>query len=236
MLAPPSQGSGKVQVWDLPTRLFKWALVALVVSAWVSNEFGGSMPLWHKWNGYAILTLVVFRILWGFAGGASVRFSNFVRAPSIVIGYARDLLGGRPRHFLGHNPLGALMIVAMLAVLALQGVLGLYAADDDRIIIEGPLAKTVSDAMVTLASRWHGRIFNLVLVLVAIHVCAVIFYRVRKKDPLIEAMVTGRKPALAYEDAASARPGSPVVAVACLIAAFGIVIGGILLMGGNPLR
>ena len=128
------------------------------------------------------------------------------------------------------------MNLPMLGVLTLQGVLGLYSADDDRIIIEGPLAKTVSDAAVTFASRWHGKIFNLLLVLVAVHVSAVIFYRVRKKDPLIEAMVTGRKPALAYEDDVSARPGSPSVAVAGRIAAFVIVIGGILLTAGNPLR
>ncbi len=231
-----SHDGGKVLVWDLPTRLFKWTLVVLVAMAWISNHFGGGTPLWHKWNGYAILTLVVFRVLWGFAGGTTARFATFVRAPAVVLGYARDLVGGRVRHFLGHNPMGALMILAMLAALAAQGMLGLFSADDDRIIIEGPLAKLVSDAMVTRASRWHGMIFDLIVVLGVVHVAAVVFYRVFKKDPLIEAMITGRKPARDYEDARATVAGSALVALVCLVVAAAIVLGGIVVLGGNPLR
>lgn len=231
-----SRAAGKILVWDLPTRLFKWTLVVLVAMAWISNRFGGGTPLWHKWNGYAILTLVVFRVLWGFAGGTTARFTTFVRAPAVVLGYARDLVGGRARHFLGHNPMGALMILAMLAALAAQGMLGLFSADDDRIIIEGPLAKIVSDAMVTRASRWHGMMFDVIVVLAALHVAAVVFYRVFKKEPLIEAMITGCKADGDYEDARAPVAGSAFVALVCLIMAAGMVLGGIVAIGGNPLR
>lgn len=231
-----SSHAGKVLAWDLPTRLFKWTLVALVVLAWISNEFGGSMPMWHKANGYAILTLVVFRVLWGFVGGTTARFSSFVRSPLAAVRYGIDLAAGRKRYFLGHNPLGAFVILALLGCLGLLGILGLYAADADRLIIEGPLAKTISDGVVTRLSRWHALAFDVLMILVSLHVMAAIFYRVFKKEPSIEAMITGRKPAKPYEDAVTAQPGSALVAMACLAVAALVVFGGIVVMGGNPLR
>ena len=222
----------KVLAWDLPTRIFKWVLVALVVSAWVSNKWGGAVPTWHVWNGYAILVAVVFRLLWGVFGGSTARFSSFVAAPGRAIAYGLALLKGREGHFLGHNPLGGWMVVALLLLLGAQAVTGLYAADSDRLIIEGPLAKTVGDATVTFASHWHHRLFNLLKIAVVLHVAAVIFHSVVKRDRLVPAMVTGLKPAKPYDDAAVATPASWGVALGCLAAAGLIVLVAVKVLGG----
>lgn len=135
--------------WDGPTRLFKWALVLLVFDGWLSNSYGDGYPYWHKWNGYAALVLIVFRLLWGFVGGSTARFSAFVAAPRRAFAYGLALLRGRNPRYLGHNPLGGWMVVALLAAVGLQATTGLFSADADRLIIEGPLAGRVSDAAVT---------------------------------------------------------------------------------------
>ena len=229
-LIPPA-APATVVAWDLPTRIFKWTLVALVVSAWVSDKWGGATPAWHVWNGIAILIAVVFRVLWGLFGGSTARFSSFVAAPGRAFAYGLDTLRGRAGHFLGHNPLGGWMVVALLALLALQATSGLYSADDDRLIIEGPLAKTVADATVTFAAHWHHRIFTLLKIAVVLHVGAVILHAVVGKERLVPAMVTGRKPAAAYADAPAAPPGSIATALACLAAAAVIVLGALKLLG-----
>jgi cytochrome b len=225
--------NGKVLAWDFPTRAFKWTLAALVVSAWASNKFGGGTPNWHKWTGYAILVLIVFRLLWGFVGGSTARFINFVRGPGAALSYGLALLQGRTPKYLGHNPLGGAMVMAILAALAAQGALGLYAGDADRLIIDGPLARTVSDEAVTFAARWHHRVFDMLKILIVLHVMANLYYAFVKREPLIRGMATGYKPSDAYVDAPAARAGSPMAAVACLIASVVIVFGGILALGGR---
>jgi cytochrome b len=224
---------GRTLAWDGPTRLFKWTLVALVLDGWVSNAFGGSLPAWHKWNGYAILVLLVFRLLWGFVGGSTARFSAFVPGPSAVLGYLKATVGGQSVKYLGHNPLGALMVLALLAIVTAQCLTGLYAADEDRLIIEGPLAKTVTDATVTWASHWHHRFFTALEALVVFHILANALHQLVKRDPLVSAMVTGEKPAARYVDQTQARPGSWTVAGACLLVSAVIVFGGIVLAGGR---
>ena len=226
-----TRGDGRVLAWDLPTRIFKWTLVALVVSAWVSNKWGGATPAWHIWNGVALLTAVVFRILWGIFGGSTARFTNFVAHPMKGLSYGLALVRGREGHFLGHNPLGGWMVVALLALLALQAVTGLYSADDDRIIIDGPLVKTVSDATVTFASHWHHRLFGLLKIAIVLHVAAVVFHAVVKKERLVPAMITGVKPAGPYQDAAEATPGAIGTAIACLVGAALIVLIGMKIAG-----
>ena len=126
------------------------------------------------------------------------------------------------------------MIVALMAICFAQGMLGLYAADSDRLVIEGPLAATLSDAAVTLASRWHSNLFNFILVLASVHIAAALFYAIVKRDPLITAMVTGRKPANKYDDIDEARPGSNFTAAFCFVAAIVVVFAGISVLGGNP--
>lgn len=225
--------SPKVMAWDFPTRAFKWTLVALVVSAWASNKFGASMPNWHKWSGYAILVLVVFRLLWGFIGGSTARFGNFLRGPGEAVAYGLGLLRGKTPKYLGHNPVGALMVMGLLALLGAQAVLGLYAGDEDRIVIDGPLARTVSDAAVAFAARWHHKVFDLLQILIVLHVAANLFYVVVKREPLIKGMATGYKPAGDYVDARQAQPGSALAALACLIVSATLVFGGIIALGGK---
>ena len=238
MSAAPDQPV-KVAAWDLPTRLFHWALVLCVASAWISYRFaeviGDTTLIWHRCNGLFILTLLVWRVLWGFAGSSTARFSSFVRSPMTAWRFARDLAGGRARHYLGHNPLGAWMVLAMLAALFTQAGAGLFATDENE-LTGGPLYRLVSEAANAWATRWHGRVFHYVILpLVAIHIAANVLYGRLRNEPLITAMVTGSKPAGAYEDAATAElPNRPVIrAVLCLAVAAALVLGTIFGFGGK---
>jgi cytochrome b len=219
-----------VRAWDAPTRLFKWTLVALVVSAPLAKNFGDVLLTWHRWNGYAILTLIVWRILWGFAGSTTARFSTFVR-PLGALSYARDLVTGRPRRFLGHNPLGGLMVLALMAAVTAQGLAGLFTTDD--IVVDGPLVRIASGALVKAASNYHETGFLIVLALAVVHIAANVWYSVVKKDHTIRAMATGVKPAVAYEDAAETQGGSWLAAAICLVVAGAVVFGGIIAVGGR---
>lgn len=225
-----------VEVWDLPTRLFKWGLVLLVLLAWVSNAYGGAIPMWHKANGYAILVLIVFRILWGFTGGTTARFHNFITGPKAALSYASALLNREKPVYPGHNPLGGWMVVALMTAIGAQALLGLYAADEDRLIIEGPLARTVSDSMVDRAAHFHRLGFTLILVLVVLHIAANLFYDLVWKSGLTRAMVTGCKPRDKFLDQMEVQPGSWRAALLCLGGALLITFGGIAVLGGNPLR
>ncbi len=149
--------------------------------------------VWHRWNGLAALTLIVWRVLWGVAGSSTARFTSFMCAPSAALSYARALIGGRLPRYLGHNPLGAYMVLALLAAIAVQGSLGLFAVDDND-LTGGPLYRLVSEATNKWATRWHAWSFNYVIVtLVAIHVTANALYGLVKKEPLIRAMITRRE-------------------------------------------
>ncbi len=224
--------TAKVLAWDLPTRLFKWALVATIVVAWASDKIGGGNPDLHKLNGRIVLTLVVFRVLWGFVGGSTARFPGFVPSPGTSIGYGLALLKGREGHYLGHNPLGAWMVLALLALPAAMAVTGLYNADVDRMIIEGPLAKTVSDATVTLAHKLHHKLFDVLLIAIVLHVAAVGFHAPGKKERLGPAGGRGQKAGGGYPRAGPPAPGAVGTALACLAAAAAIVWLGIRAAGG----
>lgn len=185
-------GPGRlVKVWDLPTRLFHWLLVGLIIASFVSGAIGGNAMQYHQWSGLAILVLLLFRLAWGFAGGHPSRFTSFLRGPKAVWRYARGLLRpDAPRH-LGHNPLGGWSIIAMLAALSLQAGTGLFANDD--ILTEGPLYLWVSKSTSDLLTRIH--LFNrqVLIVLAGLHVAAVIFYLVAKGENLVTPMITGVK-------------------------------------------
>jgi len=183
--AAPLRADGLTRVWDLPTRLFHWTLAALVVFSFTTAKLGGNWMDWHMRSGYAVLTLVLFRILWGFAGSRYATFSTFVRGPRTVLAY----LGGQVKHVAGHNPLGALSVLALLAVMGVQAITGLFANDD--IATEGPLAKLVSGATSTLLTTIHNRGEYVIYALVGLHVAAVVFYTVVKREPLLSAMVRG---------------------------------------------
>ena len=126
-----------VPTWDLPTRIFHWALVLLIIDAWVSYSFGDVLMRWHMWNGYALLTLVLFRLMWGIWGSNTARFSGFVASPLRVVRYLRALARGEDEHYLGHNPAGGWSVLVLLGLILVQGVCGLFASDD---ILVGRLA------------------------------------------------------------------------------------------------
>lgn len=229
-----------VRAWDWPTRAFHWALVTTLVCAWVSfryaNAIGDPTLKWHRYNGYAILVLIVFRLLWGVVGSSTSRWSAFVTWPWRAAGYAIDVARGRDRHYLGHNPLGTYMILALLAVVGAQATLGLFIVEHND-LTWGPLYRWVQDeALKKRLLDWHLMAFYwVILPLVALHVMANILYQLIKKDPLVTAMITGKKPAAPYEDQREAVPVPAVGrrALACLAAAAAIVLGGIVAGGGR---
>ncbi len=214
----------RVEAWDLPTRLFHWLLVLLVIDAWCSWKFsaevGDPMMRWHMWNGYALLTLLLFRLLWGIWGSSTARFSNFVSGPARLIAYLRSQTGANPEHTLGHNPAGGWSVVAMLSILLVQASCGLFTSDD--IIVSGPLAWLVSSSTVSELSSIHRIGFYLLLGFVLLHLVALITYRLRG-ERLIEAMVTGHKPASQVPEAARLERRSNLLALATLGLAAGVV-------------
>jgi cytochrome b len=185
----------RILVWDVPVRLFHWSLALLLVVSYFTARAGGDWMNLHFWSGYAILTLLFFRIAWGFLGSTTARFSSFLRGPSAAIAHLGHLLGhGRPRDA-GHNPLGGAMVVVMILAVLAQAATGLFAADTDMGMVNGPLALKVADKWVERATAFHSFWINVLLILVGLHVLAVLFYLVWKRQNLIGAMFTGRKPA-----------------------------------------
>lgn len=187
----------RLRVWDAPTRLFHWLIVLLVPLMWWTAE--EDMMDLHMLFGSVVLGLILFRLIWGLIGGSTARFSSFVRGPGAI----RDYLAGRWRG-VGHSPVGALSVVALLLLLAIQVGLGLFASDEDG-LYSGPLAHLISyDASETLADR-HETMFNVLLVFIGLHVAAVFFYLLVRRNDLVTPMVTGRRKA-GEEDAPALEP------------------------------
>jgi cytochrome b len=181
-----------VRVWDLPTRLFHWLLVVLVTFSVVTAYIGGNAMVWHMRSGFAIFTLLAFRLVWGFVGGHWSRFRAFVYAPSTSLRYLRGLSRPDEHHHVGHNPLGAGSVFALLAILALQVATGLIA--DDEIATTGPLNKYVGSATASLATGWHKNYGQwIIFALVALHLGAIAFYWFRRRQNLVGPMWHGDK-------------------------------------------
>jgi len=198
-------------VWDLPVRLFHWTLVALIAFSWWSVK--NHHTDWHIWSGISILTLLIFRLLWGVVGSSTARFANFVRGPRQVLRYLRGDWRG-----IGHTPLGALSVVALMLATAVQVGLGLFNEDDDG-LYAGPLANFLSPDTTDKIREFHELNFNILLGLIALHVGAIIFYRLRGKH-LTKPMITGR--GATHPAAEPMRPGKWWVALICLAVALGI--------------
>jgi len=177
------------RVWDLPTRLFHWALVVLIALQYATGEFHFLDMQWHFRFGYATLALIAFRVLWGFCGSQTSRFSDFLRGPRAVLRYLRDSVSTNPQTHVGHNPLGGWSVLALLACVAVQSVSGLFASDD--IDTDGPLVAHVSDATVNLMTRVHHWNENVLLILVCLHVSAILLYLIVKRDDLVTPMIRG---------------------------------------------
>jgi cytochrome b len=177
-----------IRVWDWPVRLTHWLFVFCIAVSWWSAE-QHAMD-WHRYSGYTLLGLLIFRIYWGFAGSSSARFSQFLRSPRALIAYLRESREGH-RHA-GHNPLGGWSVAAMLTLMLAQVVIGLFVSDVDG-LESGPLSHLVSfDTSRTLAEI-HEIVFNVILTLVALHVAAILFYLLVKRDNLVSAMLTGKR-------------------------------------------
>lgn len=238
---PNAKTTDKVRAWDLPTRLFHWALVLSILTAWATWRFsetiGDPSLRVHRWTGHGVLVLLVFRLLWGVFGSSTARLSQLFSWPWTVAGYALDLLRGRSRHYLGHNPLGSYMILALFAAVSLQALLGLFTVEHND-LTAGPLYRIVSEETQQAASHWHRRWFYYVLLaLIPLHILANIGYGLIKRDPLITGMITGRKPRADYADAPEAQivPRAGLRALLCLVAAGAIVFGTIFGLGGKML-
>jgi cytochrome b len=180
---------GPEGAWDLPTRLFHWALVVLVVFSYATGKIGGGWMEWHMRSGYAVLALLGFRLAWGFVGPAHARFASFLRGPSAAAAYVRALRGGERRRMPGHNPLGGWMVMLMLGLLLLQAGTGLFSNDESA--HEGPLAVKVSNAVVDRMSTLHGINQGVIVTAVVIHVLAVTFYQWRLRMDVLRPMIAG---------------------------------------------
>lgn len=209
-----------IRVWDLPTRLFHWSLVALMVAQWLTAEESSTMN-WHVRGGYAVLALVLFRLIWGFVGSDTARFGDFVRGPGAALEYVKALLRGETPHYLGHNPLGAWSIVAMLVLLLIQAGTGLFANDD--ILIEGPLYAWVSKGTSDWLTTIHKFNFNLLLLVIAIHLSAVLFYLLVKRENLIYPMLSGVKRLPPEQAGPAPRIVNPWRGLAVLVVAVAVV-------------
>ncbi len=212
-----------VKVWDVPVRVFHWLLVAAMAFLVVSGKVGGNLMEYHVYAGYSVLALVLFRVLWGFAGSTHARFASFVAGPSRGLAYAKRLLSGAPAPSAGHNPLGGWMVIVLLLSLLLQGGTGLFSNDD--IAFEGPLYPFISKSLSDRLTSLHHINANVLIALVAAHVAAVLFHAFVKKEDLVRAMFTGVKHLPAgIEGTQGLRTASSWLALVIAIACFGAVV------------
>jgi cytochrome b len=176
----------RVRVWDAPTRLCHWLIVLSVAFSWWSGKSGRLE--WHRWSGYLLLGVALFRVYWGFFGSSTARFASFVRGPRVIASYLRGTWPATP----GHNPLGALSVLALLLALLAQIVLGLFAVDVDG-IESGPLSTYVSFEAGRTAAHWHHRVFDALLWLIALHIVAILWYLLFRRENLLGAMLRGTR-------------------------------------------
>lgn len=219
---PPEEVSGEPaqpqKVWDGATRLFHWSLAGLFLFSWWTAE--EHLMNWHRISGFTILGLLVFRIYWGFAGPNTARFAHFIKGPVTTLRYAAGLFGPQHKETAGHNPVGALSVIAMLLALVAQVTLGLFAMDTDG-IESGPLARFISYDQAELAGELHETMFDVLLVLVGLHIAAIAFYLIVKRANLIGPMITGRR---RFSQAVDAFVGAPLWRLALGIALAGLVV------------
>jgi cytochrome b len=211
----------RIKLWDLPTRIFHWSLVALLVFAVITGQIGGGAIDWHGKIGLAILGLLVFRIVWGVLGSTYARFSSFFPTPATLAAYRQGQW-----HGVGHNPLGAFSVFALLGLLALQVATGLLSNDD--IAFNGPLSGLIGKDLSDRLSGVHEFTSNLLMALVALHVAAIVFYVRIKKDNLVKPMITGWKDVQPVQEnsAKSATGGGPIALVIALLIALAVVYAG----------
>ncbi|MEA3641022.1 MAG: cytochrome b/b6 domain-containing protein [Lamprobacter sp.] len=211
----------RIKVWDLPTRVFHWTLFLAVIAAVLTGLQGGNWMLWHERAGLLILGLLVFRLIWGLLGSTYARFAQFFPTPRKILAYLRGHW-----HEEGHNPLGALSVFALLLVLLFQAVSGLFSNDD--IAFNGPLYALVSKADSNGLSRLHRQGLWVILALVSLHILAVLYYSLLRRNNLIRPMLTGWKPAPQNGAHASSARGGPLWALL-----LGLLLSGLAVWAAN---
>lgn len=189
---PDSSGLERQKLWDPFVRGFHWLLAFFVTAAWILGEFGPDVMTLHFWCGYAVAALLVLRLIWGLFGPRTARFTHFVRGPRAIGAYVKQMFRRTPSYWPGHNPLGALAVLAMLAALLFQVATGLVSDPDDFINV-GPLASSVPPEIRSDAVGWHHLGALIVLVIVSLHLLAIFFYRLWKRENLVLPMLTGWK-------------------------------------------
>ncbi|BDW89735.1 cytochrome b/b6 domain-containing protein [Thalassospira tepidiphila] len=233
-MSTPSADEKKVKLWDFPVRLFHWALVVAIVTAWWSNR--QVMIDIHAIAGYSVLALVIFRIIWGFVGSSNARFADFLTGPRHVIGYLGKLPKGSTSEltYTGHNPAGGWMVLVMILLVGVQAVSGLFASEDTFLFFDGPLVAYVSSDFASTMNWIHHTNINLIYAAVGLHVFAALFYLVVKRENLIRAIVIGTRcvPAELAGRFANIRFASPVLGIVILIVCALVVWGGVTLARG----
>ena len=180
-------------VWDPLTRIWHWLIALSVVAGWLLGEFRNfSIMQWHFYAGYCTLGLLGFRMFWGFIGPKPVRWSTLLGALGGIPRYLREMFSRTPSGCRGHSPVGALASLVFLGLIVVQASTGLF-AEDDGLFYEGPLSDLLSSDGVRLATRWHNNVASALLVMFGLHIGAMVFYAVWKKENLVRAMLTGVK-------------------------------------------
>jgi len=203
-------------IWDISTRVFHWLLVSLIIFQWVSTELFDDMIEAHMLGGYAVLAVIIFRILWGFFGTKYSRFNNFLYPPSEVQQYAKSITNSSSTAYFGHNPLGGLSVVLMILLISAQAITGLFMTDD--ILSNAPYYSTVSDELQKTMSSLHHLTFDLLIIVIGMHLVAVVFYQLYKKQKLVQSMVHGRKAADQSADIGSQRVVRAIVIAVIAVA------------------
>jgi|TARA_R110001583_G_scaffold39741_3_gene127309 cytochrome b len=183
----------RIRLWDFPVRLFHWALVVAIATAWWTNQ--EAIINIHELAGYSVLALVLFRIVWGFVGSSNARFKSFVKSPFAALSYLRKLPKGSEEElaYAGHNPAGGLMTVVLLVLVAVQAFTGLFASENTFLFFDGPLVKYVPSGFAEAMNFVHHANINLIYIAVGLHVVAAIGYLFLKNENLIGAMITGTR-------------------------------------------
>ena len=207
----------RIKVWDLPVRLFHWAIVVLILCSWATQEWNHME--WHVRSGYAILTLLLFRIVWGFIGSDTARFARFLSSPAAALRHLARIGRREPDREIGHNAAGGWMVLLMLVLIGVQAGTGLFANDDAN--TEGPLMHLVDKDQSDWLSHIHSLNFTLIEAVIALHVLAIAVYAVLKRQNLVRPMLTGTK--LMPADAAAPRLVRPIWAVVTVAVAAGVV-------------
>ncbi|WP_414830486.1 cytochrome b/b6 domain-containing protein [Alteromonas sp. H39] len=181
----------KRMIWDIPTRLFHWLLVASLSIQYATAEWLDDAMQWHFYVGYFTIGLVIFRLIWGFIGPEHARFRHFLKGPTAIISYMRSLPDKHAVPHAGHNPLGGVFVIVMLLLIAIQAVSGLFLTDE--VFLDGPYRHLVSDSTQDVMSTLHHQVIDALLIVIALHIAAIAFYAVYKKQSLTSAMIHGKK-------------------------------------------